>query len=168
MNLKSDAPMPWLKEFEIVPDRQPHPARNVAKALSDTPERPDLYRFVHKGLRALLHDVLLQVGRMDVDDEAEVNEALARVHELLTICRIHLQEENRFIHTALEARRAGAAARASDHASMNGPSKNWNSMRARLRTVSPRHVPRPRPGSTGIWHCLSPTTSNTCMSRKPS
>jgi len=118
MNLKSDAPMPWLKEFEIVPDRQPHPARSVAKALPDAPARPDLYRFVHKGLRAFLHDVLLQVGRMDVDDESEVRETLARVRELLTICRIHLQEENRFIHTALEARCTGAAARAaSDHAS---------------------------------------------------
>jgi hypothetical protein len=84
--------------------------------LPDTPERPDLYRFVHKGLRAYLHEVLLQVGRMDVDDEPEVREALTRVRELLTVCRIHLQVENRFIHAALEARRAGAAARAaSDH-----------------------------------------------------
>jgi len=118
MNQKSDAPMPWLKEFEIVPDRRFHPARNVASMSPDAPARLDLYRFVHKGLRAFLHDVLLHVGRMDVDDEAEVKGALAQVRDLLTICRIHLQEENHFIHTALEARRAGAATRvASDHAS---------------------------------------------------
>jgi len=118
MNLKSEAPMPWLKEFEIVPDRRSHPARGVTMTLPDAPTRLDLYRFVHKGLRAFLHEVLLQVGRMDVDDESEVRETLARVCELLTICRVHLQKENHFIHTALEARRAGAAARAaSDHAS---------------------------------------------------
>ena len=118
MNLKSEAPMPWLKEFEIVPERRSCLARSVARTLPDAPARLDLYRFVHKGLRAFLYEVLLQVGRMDVDDGSEVREALTRVRELLTICRVHLQNENHFIHTALETRRTGAAARAaSDHAS---------------------------------------------------
>ncbi len=117
MNLESDVPMPWMKEFEIIPDRRPRPIRSVARTLPDAPARLDLYRFAHKGLRAFLHDVMLQVGRVDVDDEVEVKESLARVRELLTICRIHLQKENHFIHTALETRRAGAAAQAAeDHA----------------------------------------------------
>ena len=82
MNQQHAAPMPWLKEFEIIPDRRVHAAGNVTRASSDdAPARHDLYRFAHKGLRAFLHDVLSQVGRMDVDDNTEVTAALARLRE---------------------------------------------------------------------------------------
>jgi len=153
MNLKSDAPMPWLKEFEIVPDRRFHPARNVPGTSPDAPVRLDLYRFVHKGLRAFLHDVLLQVGRMDVDDDAEVKGVLARVRDLLTICRIHLQEENRFIHTALEARRAGAATRvASDHASHE---QSFEELELDARAVEDSQSPARAVAATRLYRHLA-------------
>lgn len=74
--------------------------------------RHDLYTAVHKGLRAALCEALLAAGRLDTDDPAEVGRTLAQVRGLLALCRAHLHDEDRFIHPALEARRAGSTAHA--------------------------------------------------------
>lgn len=78
---------------------------------SGTTDRLDLYREVHKGLRAFLTDTLGRVGRMDPQDPADVVPTLAQVRELLFICGTHLTHEDTFLHRAMEARRPGSTAR---------------------------------------------------------
>ncbi|MCC2674862.1 MAG: hypothetical protein K0R58_1809 [Ramlibacter sp.] len=72
--------------------------------------RFDMYSGIHKALRALMADTLLAVGRMDPADEDDVAQASGRVLELLAICAGHVQHENEFLHTAIEARAPGASA----------------------------------------------------------
>lgn len=77
-------------------------------------ERHDIYRGIHKALRSFMSDTMIAVGRTDAADEAEVGETLARLKSLLAICRLHLVDENQFIHPALESRRPGSSAKIAD------------------------------------------------------
>jgi hypothetical protein len=78
--------------------------------------RVDLYVTIHKAIRAFMADTLLAVGRMDCDDELELAQVTERVLGLLDFLRHHLDKENTFVHTAIEARASGAsAAIANDH-----------------------------------------------------
>ena len=78
--------------------------------------RYELYRPIHKALRAFMCDTLSVVGRMDTNDEHDVSAALEQVRTLLSVLTIHLEDENRFVHAAMEARRPGSAAHTSrDH-----------------------------------------------------
>lgn len=72
--------------------------------------RHDIYAFIHKGLRAFMAHTLVRAGRLDALDADEVAEAGAEVLALLAICRSHLQHENEFVHTAMQARAPGSAA----------------------------------------------------------
>ncbi|HSV35416.1 MAG TPA: hemerythrin domain-containing protein [Ramlibacter sp.] len=81
--------------------------RQVAAAQAP---RMDMYAGIHKALRALMADTLLAVGRMDWSDGLELTQTTQRVVELLDFCRAHLQHENDFVHTAIEARAPGASA----------------------------------------------------------
>jgi hypothetical protein len=71
--------------------------------------RVDLYSGIHKALRALMSDTLLAVGRMDVEDDLELAQVTQRVLELADFCRMHLEKENKYVHTAMEARAPGAS-----------------------------------------------------------
>ncbi len=78
--------------------------------------RYDIYFGIHKGIRALMSNTLLAVGRMDSEDENETAGVLERVRVLLEFCQAHLDHENRFVHTAMEARRPGSSgATGADH-----------------------------------------------------
>jgi hypothetical protein len=78
--------------------------------------RLDLYGGIHKALRAFMADTLVSLGRLDVEDEQALAQATRQVVELMDLCVSHLQHENQFVHTAIEARAAGAsAAIAHDH-----------------------------------------------------
>lgn len=77
---------------------------------SDAAARVDLYSSVHKGLRAFMSDTLALVGRTDADDAEELTACLAQVRDLVTVCRVHLDDENRFVHPAIEARSPGSSA----------------------------------------------------------
>ena len=72
--------------------------------------RLDIYAGIHKALRACMADALLSTGRMDPDDESDVAQTSQRVLALLDFCAAHLQHENEFIHTAIEARAPGGSA----------------------------------------------------------
>ncbi len=74
-----------------------------------TSERYNIYALIHKGLRAWMCEVLTAVGRMDPHDAAEVAAALGEVRALLAGCASHLEHENDYLHTALEARAPGSA-----------------------------------------------------------
>ncbi|WP_207461376.1 hemerythrin domain-containing protein [Azospirillum sp. SYSU D00513] len=82
-----------------------------------TAARYDMYRLIHKGLRAFMMDSLSAVGAMDSDDEADVAAALAQTRGLLAFCHEHLRHEDGWVHTAMEAREPGSAGHtAGDHA----------------------------------------------------
>jgi hypothetical protein len=76
--------------------------------------RPDLYAPIHKALRSFMGDTLLRVGRLDVYDAAEADSTLGQLDALLALCASHIEHENAFVHTAIEARRPGGAARTGD------------------------------------------------------
>jgi hypothetical protein len=99
--------------------KEPARAANVVPVHTENnaAPRPDLYAFVHKGLRTFLSDTLNRCGRMDATDEADVAETLAQVRALVELCRAHLNKEEDYLHRAIEARRAGAARQTiDDHA----------------------------------------------------
>jgi hypothetical protein len=78
--------------------------------------RADLYRPIHKALRAYMADVLQAVGALDVDDPQALDHALMRTTRLLDQCAAHLEHENAFLHPAIDAAGGGAAqATARDH-----------------------------------------------------
>jgi hypothetical protein len=96
-------------------------------------KRFDIYLHVHKGLRALMADVLTSVGRIDATDSLEVASGIAQVRTLLDICRSHLFTENQFIHTAMEARRRGSACvTASEHVQHE---EAFEQIEAKLRSI---------------------------------
>jgi hypothetical protein len=76
--------------------------------------RVDLYASIHKALRLFMGDTLARVGRVDTDDGAELAATLDQLQALLAQCRSHLDKENRYVHTAIEARRRGESARIAD------------------------------------------------------
>jgi iron-sulfur cluster repair protein YtfE (RIC family) len=71
--------------------------------------RMDMYASIHKAMRAMMSDTLLAVGRMDSNDTAELANVSGKVLDLLDFCLSHLRHENKFVHTALEARAPGAS-----------------------------------------------------------
>ena len=85
-------------------------SNELASVAAAAAPRFDMYSGIHKALRALMADTLLAVGRMDADDGLERAQVTERVLELLQFCAGHLQHENDFIHTAIEARAPGASA----------------------------------------------------------
>jgi hypothetical protein len=88
------------------------PLKPVAAAATiAVPPRLDLYGPIHKGLRLFMTDTLAKLGALDVADPAELGSTLAQVQQLLDLCRSHLDHENHFVHTAIEARRPGASSR---------------------------------------------------------
>lgn len=81
----------------------------ASRRTAANPPRVDLYAAVHKALRLFMGDTLARVGRLDPDDAGELSATLAQVEALLAQCRSHVDKENRYVHTAIEARRAGAS-----------------------------------------------------------
>lgn len=71
--------------------------------------RYDIYRPIHKGLRAFMADTLLAVGRMDADDAADTADVLSRVRGLVDVLHGHIRHENAHVHAAMDARAPGAA-----------------------------------------------------------
>jgi len=79
-----------------------------------TPARHDAYVHIHKGLRSFMMDTLMRVGRLDVEDPAEMTATLGQLEALLGFCASHLAHENEFVHPALEARAPGTSERIED------------------------------------------------------
>jgi hypothetical protein len=102
--------------------------------------RLDLYGPIHKALRQFMGDTLQRVGAMDVSDGQEREQVLDGVVSLLGLLRGHLAHENEFIHTAIEARRTGAARHTADdhqlHAEAIG---NLEDAAAALRVANEAH-----------------------------
>jgi hemerythrin-like domain-containing protein len=81
-----------------------------------TQPRFNLYTIIHKALRAAMGETLAALGRMDPLDEADTTRVLGELRAVLALLRSHLEHENAFIHSALEARQPGASSHtAHDH-----------------------------------------------------
>lgn len=76
---------------------------------SSTTPRYDIYRGIHKAVRAFMCDTLLAVGRLDAADRHEAATTVRQVRSMATFCASHLAHEDRFIHPAMEERRPGSA-----------------------------------------------------------
>lgn len=87
------------------------PRSRVRIERAPTLPREDIYGAAHKGLRWLLSDVMVAMGRTSFADRSETKRALARLGEVLDVCESHLGHENAYIHAAIDRRRPGASAR---------------------------------------------------------
>ena len=93
------------------------PAVTPVQTRAGATDRPNLYVPIHKALRSLMCDTLGRVGRFDVLDTDETVGTLNQVETLLAICLDHIEHENSFMHTAIEARLpAGSTRTGADHA----------------------------------------------------
>lgn len=72
-------------------------------------QRFDIYRLIHKGLRAYLSETLLTVGRMDFESDADLDAGLNSLTDLLDFCESHVHHENTFVHPAMQACSPGSA-----------------------------------------------------------
>ncbi len=80
----------------------------------DAARRVNIYAYIHKALRAHMCQTLCAVAQADGDDPADLAAVLGQVRQLMEFCRSHLQHENDFVHTAMETRRPGSAAEATE------------------------------------------------------
>lgn len=72
--------------------------------------RHDIYAFIHKGLRKAMCDNLQRLGCCDPHDDQEFDEVAGAVQQLLRVCLGHVEHENHFVHSAMEARCPGSSA----------------------------------------------------------
>jgi hypothetical protein len=79
-----------------------------------TSPRYDIYRLIHKALRAFMCDTLTAVGSMDPHEDAERRTVLTQVRALLDFCQGHLAHEDHFLHSAMEGRAPGSTRRTAD------------------------------------------------------
>jgi hypothetical protein len=96
------------------------PVRHYAAVAADTPSvkapRHDMYCHIHKALRQCMAHTLRRLGALDVTEAEERDAVLDSVDAMLGLLRSHLQHENDFVHTAIEARQPGGASHtANDH-----------------------------------------------------
>lgn len=71
---------------------------------------PDFHSTEHKVLRALLMQALQDLGRMDANDDAELQPAFDQLDRVCRQVCGHMTGESRVVHTAIEARQPGGAA----------------------------------------------------------
>ena len=89
-------------------------AAPAATPRRDATGRMDLYVSIHKALRHFMTATLTRIGRIDVADRADRDEALCQLDELLELCLGHLRHENEFVHSAIEARQPAGTRRIAD------------------------------------------------------
>ncbi len=102
------------------------------------PNRHDPYGAVHKGLRAAHLRCLVAIGATDPHRDGDIDRLTAEIADHLTMCRTHLEDENTFIHAALEQRRPGASAHAAeDHDDHEQTFRDLNACLSRLVSSAP-------------------------------
>lgn len=83
---------------------------------ANAPPRFDTYAAIHKALRQAMAHTLHALGALDANEDQDRSAVLDGVDGLLALMRSHVEHENDFVHTAIEARQPGGSARtAADH-----------------------------------------------------
>lgn len=104
--------------------------------------RVDVYGNVHKGLRSALWSVLSGLARCDAGDAGAVQQAVDDLEGVLYMCTGHAEHEDAVIIPALEAARAGAAAKLSaTHAQQEHDIAQLRAMAAELSSASAAQRP---------------------------
>ena len=102
----------------ISPARHPSQSLDATRAVAIlTTLHHDLYGSIHKALRAFMCDTLVRVGRIDVHDRADSDEALDQLTAALDFLSAHIRHEDDFLRPAIESRQPSGADRVgSEHA----------------------------------------------------
>jgi hypothetical protein len=100
-------------------------------------KRLDLYRPIHKALRAMMSDTLAHAGRIDCADGASIADVADRIRALLDACRAHIDKEDRYVHCAMESRCPGSTTGiAAEHAAHEAAIANLEARVGELETAS--------------------------------
>jgi hypothetical protein len=62
----------------------------------------DFYRLIHKGIRYAMFQTTMQAGSVDVGDDEQVDDVLARCTDLIGILHLHHHHEDSFVRPLLE------------------------------------------------------------------
>jgi hypothetical protein len=84
---------------------------DIATPAAAAAPRLDLYQGIHKALRLLYADTLTQLGSVDADDDGALAMVLAQCGDLLALLALHYDDEDRFVHPALERAQPGCTGR---------------------------------------------------------
>jgi hypothetical protein len=98
----------------------------------------DLYGPVHRGLRWALSSLLVRMGATDMSDPSRLPRMLDDLDGVLYLCESHLDHEERFIHPALERRKAGAREQLdAEHAEHNAAIAELRTLATALVSAAP-------------------------------
>ena len=76
---------------------------------SNPGNRYDIYRHIHKALRAMMADTLVRLGRFDSTDDDEAASLMAQVQSMCAFTESHLRHEDDHVHPAMEKACPGSA-----------------------------------------------------------
>lgn len=95
-----------MPHLPVSPSATPADADAVTSAITAASATPRYmpYRFIHKGLRALMFSTLRSAGALDAAHAPERAQLVDEVERLLATCADHLAHENGFFHEALRQR----------------------------------------------------------------
>jgi hypothetical protein len=100
----------------------------------------DFYGPIHKGLRLAQTHMLVRLGACGGEDLAEMSALLGELCTLLHVAEHHLENEDRWVHPALEARAPGATIRlAQGHAHHRHAFEELEALIGRAETALPEH-----------------------------
>jgi hemerythrin-like domain-containing protein len=103
----------------------------------------DLYGPAHKGLRLAHTQMLARLGACSGEDPKGLARLLSDLVGLLSLSEHHLENEDRWIHAALEARAPGAADRlAQGHEQHRATFEELEALIGQVETASPATRPR--------------------------
>jgi hypothetical protein len=103
----------------------------------------DFYGPIHKGLRLAQTQMLVRLGACGGDDEGELAELLGDLVTFCRICEHHLENEDRWVHSALEDRAPGSTFRLGEsHAHHRQSFEALEALMARVETAQPCDRPR--------------------------
>lgn len=115
----------------------------AAQGMPPKTPRFDMYCFIHKALRQCMARTLRNLGALDASEDDERQAVLDEVDSLLALLRSHLQHENDFVHTAIEARQPGGARQtAGEHVEHQEAIRNLEDEARALRDAHEEHRPQ--------------------------
>jgi len=102
-----------------------------------TTQRFAIYRPVHKAIRHVLFSTSHNVGMTDFGGDADVQEALEAVDNMLSLLHIHREHEDKYVHPPAESRIPGITANfEADHLKDIALSTEVGEITGRIRSAS--------------------------------